>query len=365
MPQKRETELPACYAMVQPGLESVAADEITRDLGGQVKKSERGIVVFRVPSITSALLRLRTVEDVFLLAWGSDALSLRAEDLDKIQKWTARSADWPKLLQLHHSIRPKPSGKPTWHAVTQMTGEHGYRRTDARESFLRGLGGHFPASWKLVDEHAAVEFWLTIHGRTAVCGLRLSDQTMRHRDYKVEHLPASLRPTVAAAMVRLAGAAPEQIVADPTCGTGTILAEQLILARQRHFAVSVCGGDIDRTADQAARFNLRRCAAASERWQLAQWDAGRLPLADDSIERIIANPPFGKHLSTPEEVRPLYRRLVSEADRVLRPDGRAVLLVGEPEWLRPAITAVGWHPVRQLRVRVLGQSAELSVWRKG
>ena len=88
--------------MVQPGLESVAADEITRDLGGEIKKSERGMVVFRVPAITPDLLRLRTVEDVFLLAWGSDALSLRAEDLDKIKKWTARSADWasPMIMPL-------------------------------------------------------------------------------------------------------------------------------------------------------------------------------------------------------------------------------------------------------------------------
>src|SRR5436190_16339355 len=83
-------ELPACYAFVQPGLESVAADEIVRDLGGEIKKSERGMVVFRVSAITPAILHLRTVEDVFLLAWGSDALSRRADDLSKIEKWTAR-----------------------------------------------------------------------------------------------------------------------------------------------------------------------------------------------------------------------------------------------------------------------------------
>ena len=34
--------------MVHGGLESVAADEINRDLGGEVKKTARGVVVFRV-----------------------------------------------------------------------------------------------------------------------------------------------------------------------------------------------------------------------------------------------------------------------------------------------------------------------------
>lgn len=361
MSSRRDVELPPCYAMVQPGLEAIAADEINRDLGGTIKKAERGMVVFRVPAITPELLTLRTVEDVFLLAWGSDALTYRAEDLDKIAKWTAKAADWQQLLMLHHRVHPKPTGKPTWHAVTQMIGEHGYRRVDARTAFLNGLEGKFPASWKLVDEHAAVEFWLTINGKQAICGLRLSDQTMRHRTYKVEHLPASLRPTVAAAMARVAGVAPGQVVLDPVCGAGTILAEQLLLARQRGFEITALGGDLDRASVQAAGFNLKRVGKA----RLARWDGRRLPLPAESVDRVVANPPFGKQLGKPEEMGPLYRRLVAEADRVLKPDGRAVLLVAEPEWLRPATEAVGWEPHKQYRVRVLGQAATLGVWRTG
>src|SRR5438128_3351665 len=106
-----------------------------------------------------------------------------------------------------------------------MTGEHGYRRADARKALAEGLAGKLPASWRPAEENAAVEVWLTIHGATAVCGLRLSDRTMRHRTYKQDHLPASLRPTVAAAMVRLAEARPNQVFLDPMCGAGTILAE--------------------------------------------------------------------------------------------------------------------------------------------
>src|SRR6266545_4821736 len=169
--------LPPCYAMVQPGLEEVAADEIARNLGGEVKRSGPGLIVFRVPAIDEELLRLRTTEDVFLLAWGTDQLSYRAEALDKIRRWTAHEPDWQRLLQLHHAMRPKPKGKPTYRLVTQMTGEHGYRRKDAGKALAQGLAGKVPPTWRPAEENAAVEFWLTIHGAQAVCGLRLSDRT--------------------------------------------------------------------------------------------------------------------------------------------------------------------------------------------
>jgi 23S rRNA G2445 N2-methylase RlmL len=351
--------------MVLTGLEAVAAEEIERELGGEVKRTGRGLVVFRVEEIGPALLQLRTTEDVFLLAWGTDKLTYRAGDLDHIRRWTSHDADWNQLLQLHHQVHPKPKGKPSYRLVTQMSGEHGYRRADAGKALAQGLAGKFPSSWRPAEENAAVEVWLTIHGATAVCGLRLSDRTMRHRTYKAEHLPASLRPTLAAAMVRLAEVRPGQTLLDPMCGAGTILAEALEAARRKQDPagarpVHLWGGDLDAAAVRAASANLRRLGPV----QLARWDAARLPLADASVDRIVSNLPFGKQLASPEEIGPLYRRVVPDLDRVLRPGGRAVLLVSEPAVLRAAIQETTWKQERELRVRVLGQPAVIGVWRK-
>ncbi len=359
--RRTERETPACFATVPSGLEAIAADEINRDLGGDVKKAEKGIVVFRVPEVGPELLRLRTVDDVFLLGWGTDSLTYRAEDLKSIRHWTTKEADWQQLLGLHHAIRPKPKGKPSYRLVTQMGGTHGYRRIDAGQAMAQGLGGVFPPSWKPAEENAAVEVWLVIRGRTAVCGVRLSDKTMRHRIYKVEHQPASLRPTIAAAMVRLAGAAPGDVVLDPMCGAGTILAEQIELSKLRKAGrVDAWGGDRDMNMLRAAASNLHRVGPAL----LAHWDATRLPLGTESVDRIVSNPPFGKQLSSPEEIGPLYRAAVRECQRVLKPGGRAVFLVSEADALREAVKPHRWQPTRQLQVEVLGQPAVIGVWQK-
>lgn len=365
MPRNRrsdtEQSLPALYAMVQPGLEPVTADEITRDLGGEVKKTARGVVVFKMPEITPDLLKLRTTEDVFVLAWGSDSLTYRPPDLVNFRKWTANRPDWNRLFRIHHAIRPKTKGKPTFHIVCQMQGEHGYKRYDAHQAIVDGLRNKVPPGLIAQEENAWLEVWLTIRGKTAVCGVRLTDRTMRHRTYKTDHVLASLRPTVAAAMVRLAGIGPGMTVLDPMCGAGTILAEAIDLCnRRKTIGVNMFGGDIDPNAIFVTGENLDHVGTA----HLARWDVRQLPLAANTVDRIISNPPFGKQLLTPQDVVPLYWQMAKQFDRILKPGGRGVFLVAEYEPLRDGLRDVGWKPTRQHKVRVLGQAAVLSVWQK-
>ncbi|MGL6096226.1 MAG: methyltransferase, partial [Fimbriiglobus sp.] len=334
---------PPLYASVQPGLEPVAADEITRDLGGDVRKTSRGVVVFRVPKITPDVLALRCTEDVFVLAWGSDSLTFKTSDLGNLRKWTANRPDWPALFKVHHALRPA-KGRPTFNLVCQMRGEHGYRRVDALDALATGLNGKIPAAWFPQDENPWLEIWMTIRGETAVCGVRLSDRTMRHRTYKTEHMIASLRPTVAAAMVRLAGVAPGMTVLDPMCGAGTIAAETIEMAKARRYqTVEVLAGDIDKNAVFITKENLVGVGPAA----VTRWDARELPLAPDTVDRIITNPPFGEQLASPDEIPPLYTDIAREYDRVLKPGGRAVFLVSDQDTLTAAVKRVRWIPVRR------------------
>jgi len=366
MASRNTTELPPCYAMVQPGLEDIAGEEITQTLGGTIKRAGDGVVVFRLNDIDQDILKLRTTEDVFLYGWGTDALTYRAKDLESIERWTDRDVDWSQLLKIHHAVTPKPKGKTTYRIVGQMNGVHGYRRIDARKAMERGLAGKLPASWRHADENANVEIWLTIDEAMALCGMRLSDRTMRHRTYKYEHLPASLRPTVAAAMVRLAELKPNQVVLDPMCGAGTLLAEAYLAVKGKKssegtdWQLQFIGGDVESRHVRAAQANLRQFKISDIR----PWDARELPLEDATVDRILCNPPFGKQLGTPEEIVPLYRHSLREMDRVLKPGGRAVLIVMDAKALRTAAERVGWKEQRYVQMRTLGQRAFIGVYRK-
>lgn len=361
-PREQIEEPPALYALTHNGLEAIAADEIVQDLQAEVKKTARGLVVFRVPRLDDSVLKLRTTEDVFLLAWGSDTLTYRSADLDLFRQWTASKPDWPALFRWHHQLRPRKRGKPTFHLVCQMQGEHGYRRIDAEEALRAALRPVLPTGWHEVDENAWLEIWLTIHGRTAVCGVRLSDRTMRHRTYKQEHIAASLRPTVAAAMARMAGIGPGMVVLDPMCGAGTILAEVLQLARQRRGGppVQLLGGDYDPHAVFVASQNLSRLGPV----HLARWDARTLPLPGAVVDRILCNPPFGKQLHPTEALLPFYTALAREWDRVLKPGGRGVFIVMEQQPLASALRLHHWILARRLPLRLLGQGCTISVWNK-
>ena len=120
------------------------------------------------------------------------------------------------------------------------------------------------------------------------------------------------------------------------------------------------GGDIDRSNVRAAQANLRQFGITD----LQTWDARDLPLEDASVERIISNPPFGKQLSTPEAIVPLYRESVRDMDRVLRAGGKCVLIVADAKALRSATERVGWKEQRHLQVRMLGQRAFIGVFLK-
>ncbi|HTI14293.1 MAG TPA: methyltransferase domain-containing protein [Dictyobacter sp.] len=341
------------YAMTMPGLETLAFSEIRTVISDvELIKFARGIALFSTTAAPDTLLRLRTTEDVYFslahiknLRHGMDGLrvlhsaTLHA-DLD------AALASW---RQVYKGRKPR-----TWRVVSQMTGTYAFRRIDAGQTIAQALRRGLPHTMRQVEDDADVEFWCWLGGGDVLIGVRLSDATMRHRRYKREHLPASLRPTVAAAMGWLAQPTAQDIVLDPLCGAGTILIERALLAPVQQ----VAGGDIRTEAVAMAKRNAQSAHISLD---VRQWDARRLPLEAASVTRIITNLPFGKQIGTHEQNESLYSDVLQEFRRVLTEDGLIVALTSEDRLWERVVQEQGWSITKKVVFVVLGQPASIFV----
>ncbi len=345
------------YAMTIPGLETLAFSEIRAKMSdAELVKFARGIALFRTATPPNELLQLRTTEDIFItikhitgLGRGRDAVRVFHSAMSHIEDMNAILSVWRRA---HKAIQPK-----TWRVVSQMVGTHDFRRTDAGQAVSDGLRRILPRGMRLVEDDADIEFWLWVGGSEALVGLRVSDASMRHRTYKSEHLPASLRPTVAASMAWLARPTAEDVVLDPLCGAGTVAIERALLAPFK----DIRGGDIREEAVEMATRNAR-AAHVKATWE--QWDARSLPLDEGSVTRILSNLPFGKQIGTHQENTTLYTELAKEFGRVLAKDGLQVTLTSEDRLWEMALRDAGWRVTKKVVLVVLGQPASIFVAEK-
>lgn len=138
--------------------------------------------------------------------------------------------------------------------------------------------------------------------------------------YRHKDVGASINPVLAAAMVRLAPPCEGGLALDPTCGSGTLLAERLAFS-QEHAALGI---DISRRAGDAFAANLQTDPAQTT-FTFKQGNSADRQLWAP-CQTVLANLPFGIRVRQPrEELEALYYGVTSNAATCLQPGGRALL----------------------------------------
>lgn len=353
-------------AQTMPGLEHVSWLEIHHRLKGtalegyKTIQDRNGMVLFRYGGEPEDLLALRTAEDVFMVVERVPRVAWGYEGLSQIYDTLLRSRFLGPALPGRRASTPRARRqRPTFRVVTRMVGKtQPYRRKDLQQSIEKALEKGSGGRWRAVEEDGELEIWANLIGMDFVCALRLSDASMRHRSYKTEHIEASLRPSVAAAMVWLTAPQDDDIFLDPMCGAGTVLIERGIIARHR----LLLGADYAVPALEAAAANI---GPRHKPRQLFRADARRLPFASGTVNKIATNLPFGKRVGTHRGNVGLYRDAIREMDRVLVGGGRMVLLSSERELVETSVAAVeGLRIARGYDVQLLGVSARVFVVEK-
>lgn len=322
------------FAHAQPGFGPLLADEIAEEasvIGGVSSDGRNDVVCFdargRPPT-------LRSAEDVFVEVAAVPSRGDGRRPLRELADALTDSDGLDRALSVFaSSVRPLKA-REGFRVIARVRSERDFLRSELRETVSQQVQQRRPR-WRRADP-ATIELWVLETGDEWRLGLRLTVGSKARRTERSEERHGALRPSVAAAAVRLAGA-PGRLL-DPFCGTGTILAEAGAAGWTAY------GADLDPEALSAAGANTRA--------QLLLADASHPPFAAGAFDAIVSNVPFGKQFS----IQGSLEGQVSALSPLVAPGGCLVFLTG-----RKASVPRGIAVETQLRVEVLGQPAML--WR--
>ena len=333
------------------GLDRFVLDELEIKLDdAKVLSHGKDYVAFSYSGGVKSLLRLRSVEEVYFCLGHLKGVDRSRSQLHRIEA-SARKADLNGAIAIARSLGWRWRGRLRLGVWARMSGRHNFRRVDSRAALERGLRSRPDQLFRLGKDNPHARIGVDTREEETYLLWKLTDESFRQHEEKKFHLPASLRPTVAYAMVQESEPQPDDVFLDPMCGAGTILLERANLEDRgsRRYRY-ILGGDLEWGALRAAAANI---GPRHKPRRLLRWNALELPLDDGSIDKIVCNLPFGKQL--PTSYPTFYRDFLGEASRVLNPKGDLVLLVADIELIERYARETGWRTLNVTPIALLGQ----------
>lgn len=308
------------------GVESLAADELRR-MGMDEVHAENGRVFCSgtASDIPRMNLRLRTGERVQLVLG-----SFPADTFDALFEGT-RALPWEDLIPKDgmfpvkgFSLNSKLASVPACQAII-------------KKAVAKRLGSVYGCE-TLPETGALYQIQFALMKDRAMLLLDTSGVGLYKRGYRAQGVIAPLRETLAAALVLLSGYRGKDSFCDPFCGSGTIVIEAALIAKNRapglnrtfsaqkwanvpsnawltaadeamdtefHGDYDIWGGDIDPEAVAMAQNNAVKADVE---------DMVRFEVADargfyrrEPYGRIVTNPPYGERIMERSEAEGLYR----------------------------------------------------------
>ncbi len=309
------------------GLEALVAQEL-RNLGAEQVEPENGRVFFwgDEATIVDANLWLRTGQRVEIVLGKFKALSFDAlfEGVLALpwERWIPENGRFPVK---GHALNSKLHSVPDCQKIIKKAIVRRLERRYKRAIFA--------------EDGALFSVRFSIFKDQAVLMLDTSGDALHKRGYRLAAQPAPIRETLGAALCSLARPYPDTNLYDPFCGSGTLLIEGAMLARNmapglgRGFAAENWpalpkmlwqmrraaarekatpdipfrgfGSDIDPRMVAMAADNAKRAGVADcLEFKVSDVKDFSLPTQRGMV---ITNPPYGERLLDQEQARALYQ----------------------------------------------------------
>lgn len=336
-------DTPAICVFVTRGLEDIAAAEVGQTLAAASALEIRPKVVLTRACDVRGFRRLRTVDDVALVSASSPAVN----EMQDLLSLVTEQADLETTIeQALRADRLDGTFSITVSAAHVPYGTSGVIEQAVASAISARYG------WRHLQlQRAPVDIRVFIDGTWALIGVRLFDEPLSRRAYRVVNVRGALRPTVAAALVRIASPGGGRVrIWDPFCGSGTILCEA---AEQGHV---VWGTDIEHGAVDASRENV--AAVNREYWshiECADSTSPRTWKKHQSVTAVVTNLPWGKQVAIKSK-QALYDSVSAGTAELARRGGIAVLLTTEPKLITQRLRREDAVRIDERRIGLLGQT---------
>ncbi|CAJ0603516.1 unnamed protein product [Cylicocyclus nassatus] len=375
------------YASVITGFEVVSSKEVTTAFGTDAHRG-RGHVRFKLnQNRIQEALRLRSIDNLYVVLYDYELEELgtafQEEIIDALQKirneisrinWKTAIECW----QIAHG-RQVPGGVEAVKEQMREYVKNGATGLNAQNSFsfrvtcnragekslhkfssmdaARALGGQINNifGWRPDMKTFDMEVIMNIRGNGILVMVALNKESLFKRNV-CAFGPTTMRSTMCYCMTALAEPAEGEVIIDPMCGGGSIPLEGALAFPGCLFI----GADIHPKALERCLANKRNCAQhlyqGTSKLEFLCCDATELPLRDNSVDAIITDLPFGKKIGSVEDNRILYPRLLIEWERLVKPNGRLVVMTHDKRSWERAIALHGgsWRSVSHYNVNVGG-----------
>ena len=316
------------------GLEEVLAQELI-ELGANDVQLERRAVSFRGDKalLYRANFCLRTAIRI-LVPVKSDRLKVKGERLkpeDQIYEM-AKSIDWSRFMTVDNTfVIDATVYSEFFHNSLFVT----YRVKDAIVDYWNEKTGKRPS---VHAENPDIRINLHIGNDQVTFSLDSSGESLHKRGYRVATTEAPINEVLAAGMLRMAGWHGQSDFYDPMCGSGTLLIEAALMARniapgvfrkefafehwpdfdaelwndiynddshEREFEHKIYGSDASFYAIQQATKNVKS-AGVQKDVELRQVRLEELKELKAEGALVMMNPPYGERLKSNKEMEDLY-----------------------------------------------------------
>ncbi|MDQ7825412.1 MAG: class I SAM-dependent RNA methyltransferase [Candidatus Eremiobacteraeota bacterium] len=308
------------------GVEKVVKNEL-KALGYDDLKGAEGRVEFQAPfdDIPKLNLWLRS-SDRLLLKMG-EFKALTFEELFE----ETRALPWEQYITERAKFTVK--GK----AVKSTLGSIRACQAIVKKAVVEKLKSKYHVEW-FEETGAEYTIQVAMHSDIALLTIDTSGTGLHKRGYRKKWGEAPLKETLAAALVQLSYYDRERLLVDPLCGSGTILTEAALIARNiapgltREFAseewpqfsvnawsdarrsareaiitggeLRIFGYDIDEKCIEACRINARN-AGVEKDITFERKDIKDLWI-DKHYGIMISNPPYGMRMADFKEINEIY-----------------------------------------------------------